>query len=81
MDQVLKEVPLSRRSLEKRFIQITGCPVYKYIYNLRVEKFMRKLIETDVGITEIAHELGLDDTKNISRLFKKIKGMTERSIP
>jgi LacI family transcriptional regulator len=37
---------------------------------------MRKLIETDMSITEIPHELGLDDTKNIPRLFKQIKGLT-----
>ncbi len=47
-----------------------------FSYNLRVEKFMRKLIETDMSITEIPHELGLDDTKNIPRLFKQIKGLT-----
>jgi LacI family transcriptional regulator len=73
---VLKAALLSRRSLEKRFIHVTGYPVYKYIYNLRIEKFMQKLTETDKTITEIAHELGLDDTKNISRLFKQIKGIT-----
>lgn len=76
VSEVLKEVPLSRRALEKRFMQITGYPVYKYIYNLRIEKFIQKLIETNMTITEIAYELGLDDTKNISRLFKQMKGMT-----
>ena len=76
VNHVLKEIPLSRRSMEKRFIQITGYPVYKYIYNLRIEKFIQKLVETDMTITEIALELGLDNTKNISRLFKQIKGVT-----
>ena len=74
--QVLKEVPLCRRSLEKRFIITTGYPVYKYIYQLRIEKFMKKLLETDMTITEIAHELGFEDTKNISRQFKQMKGLT-----
>src|SRR5215210_6111684 len=76
VDQVLKEVPLCRRSLEKRFIITTGYPVYKYIYQLRIEKFMKKLLETDMTITEIAHELGFEDTKNISRQFKQMKGLT-----
>ena len=74
--QVLKEVPLCRRSLEKRFIITTGYPVYKYIHQLRIEKFMKKLLETDMTITEIAHELGFEDTKNISRQFKQMKGLT-----
>jgi len=73
---VLKEVPLSRRSLEKRFIMTTGYPVYEYIYNQRIEKFTQKLLETDMTIFEIALDLGLSDSKNIARQFKQIKGMT-----
>ncbi|MBT1698860.1 DNA-binding transcriptional regulator [Fulvivirgaceae bacterium PWU4] len=76
VDQVLKEVPLSRRSLEKRFVQITGYPVYEYIYNQRIEKFTQKLLETDMTIFEIALDLGLNDSKNIARQFKQIKGLT-----
>ncbi|MDO1448968.1 DNA-binding transcriptional regulator [Rhodocytophaga aerolata] len=76
VEQVLKEVPLSRRSLEKRFFQITGYPVYEYIYNLRIEKFTQKLLETDMTIFEIALDLGLNDSKNIARQFKQLKGLT-----
>lgn len=76
VDQVLKEVPLSRRSLEKRFVQTTGYPVYEYIYNQRIEKFTQKLLETDLTIFEIALDLGLNDSKNIARQFKQIKGLT-----
>ncbi|MBT1686957.1 AraC family transcriptional regulator [Dawidia soli] len=76
VEQVLKEVPLSRRSLEKRFIQITGYPVYEYIYNQRIERFTQKLLETDMTIFEIAIDLGLSDSKNIARQFKQIKGVT-----
>ena len=76
VDQVLKEVPLSRRSLEKRFILTTGYPVYEYIYNQRIEKFTQKLLETDMTISEIALDLGLSDSKNIARQFKQIKGLT-----
>lgn len=76
VDQVLKEVPLSRRSLEKRFMLTTGYPVYEYIYNQRIEKFTQKLLETDLTIFEIALDLGLSDSKNIARQFKQIKGVT-----
>jgi LacI family transcriptional regulator len=76
VDQVLKEVPLSRRSLEKRFMMTTGYPVYEYIYNQRIEKFTQKLLETDMTIFEIALDLGLSDSKNIARQFKQIKGLT-----
>jgi LacI family transcriptional regulator len=76
VNQVLKEVPMSRRSLEKRFVLTTGYPVYEYIYNQRIEKFTQKLLETDLTIFEIALDLGLNDSKNIARQFKQIKGLT-----
>ncbi|WP_019990244.1 xylose operon transcription regulator XylR [Rudanella lutea] len=76
VDQVVKQVPLSRRSLEMRFQEVIGYPIYKYIQNLRIEKFSKKLLETDQAVFEIAMDLGLNDTKNIARQFKQIKGCT-----
>lgn len=73
---VLKCVPLSRKALENRFLKILGYPIYKYIYHLRIEKFSRQLLETDKKIFEIANESGFDNSKNLSRLFKEVKGCT-----
>jgi LacI family transcriptional regulator len=73
---LLDEIPLSRRSLEKRFIMITGLPIYKYIFNSRMDLFAKLLLETDKSISEIAHQLGLDNTKNITKQFKTLKGIT-----
>jgi LacI family transcriptional regulator len=73
---VLKVVPLSRRTLEKRFMETTGTGVYKYIYNLQIQKFAQKLLETDKTISEIAVEAGFENSKNISRQFKQVKGCT-----
>jgi LacI family transcriptional regulator len=76
VDDVVRQVPLSRRALEKRFLDITGYPIYKYIANLRIEKFSQKLLETDMTVFEIALDLGFTDTKNIARQFKQVKGCT-----
>nr|WP_293839233.1 DNA-binding transcriptional regulator [uncultured Arsenicibacter sp.] len=76
VDDVVKQVPLSRRALEKRFLEITGYPIYKYIANLRIEKFSKKLLETDMTVFEIALDMGLNDTKNIARQFRQVKGCT-----
>jgi len=76
VSDVLKTVPLSRRALEKRFQETTGTGVYKYIYNLQIQKFAQKLLETEKTISEIAMESGFDNTKNISRQFKQVKGCT-----
>lgn len=73
---VIKQVPLSRRALEKRFRETTGTGVYKYIYNLQIQKFAERLLETDKSIFEIALESGFNNSKNISRQFKQVKGCT-----
>ncbi len=76
VEDVLQQVPLSRRSLEKRFQKVSGYPVYEYIFNLRIEKLTQKLLETDLSIFEIALDLGLNDSKNIARQFRQVKGCT-----
>jgi len=74
VDEVVKQVPLSRRALEKRFIEVMGYPIYKYIYNLRIEKFTQKLLDTDMSVFEIALDMGLSDSKNIARQFRQVMG-------
>lgn len=74
VDHVVKEVPLSRRALEKRFLQVTGHPVYKYISKVRMEKLAQKLLSSDQSIFEIAVDLGFQDNNNIARQFKQLMG-------
>jgi LacI family transcriptional regulator len=76
VDQIVKEVPMSRRSLEKRFVEVTGLPIYKYIFKLRIEKLAHKLINSESSVFEIALEMGLSDSKNLGRQFRQIMGCT-----
>jgi LacI family transcriptional regulator len=73
---VLNQVAISRRSLEKRFLDVTGTSIYKYIFKLRMQKFSQRLLETDKTISEIAIDSGFILTNNISRQFKQIHGCT-----
>ncbi len=73
---VLKKIAISRRALEKRFLDVTGSAVYKYICNLRIQKFTDKLLASKKTINEVAFESGFNDNKNLSRLFKQIHGCT-----
>lgn len=76
VEDVLKKVSISRRALEKRFLEVTGSAIYKYICQLRIRKFSDKLLESEKSIYEISIELGYNDNKNLSRLFKQIHGST-----
>lgn len=75
VDDLVSLVPLSRRLLENKFLQSTGSSIYDYIINARVEKMAEYLAE-GLTVSEAAFRIGACDTKNISRSFKKIKGIT-----
>ena len=71
---IVRIVPLSRRLLEMRFKQVTGQPVYGYIFNLRMERFAQLLLATNDPIAEVAMNVGLVDYKNLARQFKSQRG-------
>ncbi len=76
VDDIMRQVPLSRRMLEKRFKKETGISLYQYILRYRVEKLSELLIKTDRSLSESAEACGFDDYKNLARVFRKYKNMT-----
>ena len=71
---VIAEVALSRRLLERRFKVVTGQTLYQYISDLKIKRFAELLLDTDEQVVGIALSLGENDTKSISRRFKQIYG-------
>jgi len=76
VDNVVSQVPVSRRLLEQVFRQETGMSIYEYIMKLRMDKFAQMLLTIDEPIDILAVRIGLSDSKNLSRQFKTYKGMT-----
>lgn len=73
---LIKMVPLSRRNLEVKFKDQMGTSIYQFILNCRIEYFANLLLTTNRTLFDLALESGFNDCKNISRIFKKIKGCT-----
>ena len=73
---LLELIPMSRRQFEIKFKENTGMSVYRYILNYRVDKLAEKLLSSDRKIEDLAVDCGFFDSKNVSRTFQKIKGMT-----
>lgn len=73
---VMRQVPLSRRLLEQRFLKVTGTTIYRYISELRMNRFAELLLESKDSIANIAARLDEPDTKSISRRFQAIRGCT-----
>ncbi len=74
--KLLQLVPLSRRNLETKFKAIMGTSIYQYILNCRCEKLANLIATTDLSLAEAAYEAGFNGYGNISRIFKKHKGVT-----
>ncbi len=73
----LSEIPLCRRSIEKRFhAEMVSTTMLTYLTCLRIEHLCRLLSSTDIPINEAAEKSGFVDIGNLSRVFKKYKGMT-----
>ena len=73
---VLSNVPLCRRSLEKRFTTIIGRSIYQEILHQKMERATFLLLATKLSVFDIAIQCGLDDDKNFSRLFQKMRNYT-----
>ena len=69
-------VPLSRRNLELKFKEEMGTTIYQFILGRRIDYFANLLLTTDRTLYDMALESGFNDCKNISRIFKKMKGYT-----
>jgi LacI family transcriptional regulator len=76
LDKLIEIVPLSRRNLEKKFREATGCSVYQFILDKKVEYISNELLTTDKSLLDIAIEVGFNDVRNAYRIFKNKTGYT-----
>ena len=74
VNDIVAQVPLSRRLLEKRFRSQMHTSIADYVRKLRIDN-LAVLLEKGKTVSEAAFDLGYSDIKNISRIFKRIKGV------
>lgn len=75
---LLKAIPLSRRSLERRFKHILGRSPVEEIRRIRLARVKQLLKETDMQIPQIARQTGFGTAEYLITLFKRECGMTPR---
>lgn len=76
MDDILNEVPISRRSMERKFNDLLGRSPTDEIRRLRMAKVKNLLSLTDMTMPTIAEACGYGTYNYMSHLFKKETGMT-----
>jgi LacI family transcriptional regulator len=73
---VLAAVPISRRSLERRFQASLGRTPHDEIRRVHVEHACRLLTETDLPMRAVAERSGFSDAKQLSVIFRQVLGQT-----
>lgn len=76
VNDIIKEIPMSRRLFEQKFREETNTTPHNYIISLRMDQLSKLLLSTDESISTLAMMIGIEESKNLSRQFKARKGMT-----
>lgn len=75
IDEIVKDLPASRRNILRRFKQVTGIPPIEYLQHIRIETAKKQLEQTNQSISEIISYTGYTDPKSFRKTFQKLVGM------
>jgi LacI family transcriptional regulator len=66
----------SRRALEKKFVKLLGKSPMDQVHEIRLRRIKKLLLESDLLLADIAHQVGFEYHEYMSRYFRKRTGMT-----
>lgn len=76
IEEMIKDIPASRRNIVRRFKQVTGITPIEYLQQTRIEAAKRLLEQTVEQMTEVIYKSGYNDPKAFRKVFRKTVGMT-----
>jgi AraC-like DNA-binding protein len=76
MDDLAKEVGLSRSVLAERFTALVGLPPMHYLAKWRIQRASGLLYRSSTNIATVATEIGYGSEAAFSRAFKKMVGVS-----
>lgn len=76
IEEIIKDIPASRRNIVRRFKQVTGITPIEYLQHTRIEAAKKLLEQTDKQMTEVIYNSGYNDPKAFRKIFRKSVGMT-----
>jgi len=75
VEDLARDVGLSRSALHERFVQYLGQPPMQYLASWRIQLGSRMLRESNRNVATIALEVGYDSEAAFSRAFKRMVGL------
>jgi LacI family transcriptional regulator len=76
VDDVLEQVALSRRAMEKRFRAAVGRPPHMEIRRVQLERVKELLVTTDYKLEKIAELTGFSTAQYLAGLFHRVVKVT-----
>jgi transcriptional regulator GlxA family with amidase domain len=76
IEEMIKDIPASRRNIVRRFKQVTGITPIEYLQQTRIEAAKKLLVQTMQQMTEVITNSGYSDPKAFRKIFRKTVGMT-----
>lgn len=76
LEQIAAIAGMSSKYFCYFFKEMTQKSPINYLNNYRVERAARKLLATDMPVTEIAYNCGFNDLSYFIKTFKATKGIT-----
>lgn len=76
VEDVLAQVPVSRRVLETRFRELVGRTPHQEILRVQIDRVKQLLATTDLTLEAIAHRCGFRHAEYMNVVFKRLCGTT-----
>lgn len=78
VEDVIKDLPVSRRNFIRRFKMATGVTPIEYLQRIRIEAAKRLLERRQENITGAMIHAGYEDAKAFRQVFRKIVGLSPK---
>ena len=75
---ILRAVPMARRSMDRRFQQVLGRTAAEEIRRVHMERAKQLLAETDMPVPKVAAAAGFQSREYLARAFKLETGLSPR---
>jgi AraC-like DNA-binding protein len=76
VDDVASRLPITRRSLERRFRRLLGHTIFEEITRCRLVRAEQLLAETKVPIEQVAVRAGFSSPERMCKVFHRLKGLS-----
>lgn len=80
IDQIVKQVPVSKRTLERRFVEFVGHTIFNEIRITQLNHVTRLLRETDWSIEDIARASAFRTPKRLGEVFRATLGQSPTQV-